>query len=216
MKIIAVYISLDCDHVEASIRSQYQILSNYISLLISDWLKQFKLDLGMFNRLIFEEGARDDLSIAGDRAFVISLNNEFTEIEYYRNAEVVHKYFVRKYIEGFERFDKHFNLGLTDQLRPYLEQHFINGFEYEKKAKSKKIGDVTVQAIHRYKYDTYDLVVRLVNKKKGVVKEDVVFTCDPDPFVVHYDVNKFEIDEKKLRVLNKVGEEVLVYEFTLI
>lgn len=168
--------------------------------------------MGPFNRIIFEEGARDDLSVAGDRAFIVSLSNEFEGIDYYCNSKVVHEYFVRKYIEGFERFDKHFNIDLANQLRSYLEQSFINGLEYETKAKSKKVGDMTVQAVHRYKYDTYDLVLRLVNKKKDIVKEDVIFTSDPDPFVVHFDVNKIEIDNDKLRVINKVREETLVYD----
>ncbi len=212
MKITAVYISLDCDNVEASIRSQYQFLSNYLTLLISDWLKKFKLELGPFNRIIFEEGANDDLSVAGDRAFVVSLSNEFDGFGHYCDSETVHEYFVRKYIEGFERLDKHFNISLANQLRSYLDQCFTNGLEYETKAKSKKVGDITVHAVHRYKYDTYDLVVRLVNKKKDIVKEEVVFTCDPDPFVVHFDVNKVEIDDARLRVINKTREEVLAYD----
>jgi len=38
------------------------------------------------------------------------------------------------------------------------------------------------------------------------------FTCDPDPFVVHFDVNKVEIDDHKVRAINKIREEHLVYE----
>jgi hypothetical protein len=211
VKIIAVYISLDSKRFEAAVRSRYQFVSNYLTLFISDWIKKLKLDLGPFNRIIFEEGNSDDLSIAGDRAFVVCLEGEFERIDQFSSENTVHDYFARKYLEGFERFDNHFDQNLLTQLRPLLEQHFKDGYKYESKAKSKKLNDLTIQALHRYIYDRYELVVQKVNKNKEIEKEQVVFTCDPDPFVVNYDANKIEIDEDKIRVINKIREEHLVY-----
>jgi hypothetical protein len=211
LKITQVYMTLEEYSYEPLTRAKYQFLSNYLTLLISTWLKKIKLDLGAFNRIIFEEDASDDLSVVGDKAFVVSLKKEFKGLEQYSSAEVVHEYFVRKYLEGFERFDKKFNLDLTEQLRLQLEDSFKNNcFEYEAKAKSKKVGDITVQVIHRYRYDTYDLVVRMIKKNKEIVAERVIFTCDPDPFIVHFEVNKVEIEDDKIRIINKNEEQTLV------
>jgi len=213
VNITAVYISLNSDSFEASTRSQYQFNSNYLTLFISDWLKKLKLNLGSFNRVVFEEGQKNDFSIVGDKAFVICLSEEFEGIHNFWKANDVHDYFVRKYIEGFEKLDTKFDLNLTDQIRSVLEVKFSNCLEYEVKAKSKKIRSFTVQVIHRYKYDIYELLVRVLDGKKEIVKEVVIYSYDPDPFVVNYDVNKIEIDASSVRVINKLRENTIIFKF---
>lgn len=212
MKITGVYISLDCQKVNSKISTHYEFISNYLSLFISAWIKKLKLDLGKFNRFVFEEGERDDLSIAGDRAFVVCLEEEFEHTQGLNDKKSVHNFFVRKYLEGFSRVDKHFGLNLTEQLREVLATELSDKFEFESKVKSKKEGDLTVLVVHRYKYDSYDLVVRVLDKNKEVVEENVLFSCDPDPFKVHFDVNKVEIDNGQINVINKVREKTLVYD----
>ena len=107
MNITGIYICLDCELVSSKASSQYEFLSNYLSLSISDWIKKLKIDLGLFNRIIFEEGNRDDLSICGDKAFVVCIAKDFQSITELKDESVIHDYFVRKYLEGFERLDSH-------------------------------------------------------------------------------------------------------------
>ena len=107
MKITQVYIVLEQYSYEPIIRAKYQFLSNYLTLQISDWLKNLKLDFGLFNRIVFEEGAADDLTIVGDRAFVVCIAKDFQSITELKDESVIHDYFVRKYLEGFERLDSH-------------------------------------------------------------------------------------------------------------
>jgi len=209
MKIAAVYITLDSTRFQAEVRSRYQLLSNYLSLFISDWIKSLGIDLGAFNRIVFEEGSCDDLTIVGDRAFVVSIAEEFSGFEAFSSEGYVHKYFVRKYIEGFRRFDKKYNLSLADELRIEIDRKFAGGLKYEVKLKSIKKAAFVVNLVHRYGYSAYELVVRLIDKDKVVIKEIVLFSCDPDPFVVHYEINRIEVVGRELRVINKIRETVL-------
>lgn len=194
---------------DSTFRARYQFIANYLTLFTSDWLKGLKLDLGFFNRIVFQEGNDKDLSIVGDKAFRVCVKQEFEGFENLSTDERVHNYFVKKYLEGFERIDQKFNLNFTGELRSQIEQQFKNGLKYETKAKVKKVKDVTVQAIHRYKYDKYELVVQIIGKNKKIAKEKVVFECKPDPFVVHFDVNRVEIENNQVRVINKIREETL-------
>lgn len=198
---------------EPLLRAKYQFLANYITLFVSDWLKKLKLDLGLFNRIVFQEGNDRDMSIVGDKAFRVCIKSEFTSLEQFATKDDVHKYFINKYLEGFSRFDKQFDLNLTTDLEENLEDYFSDEFKYESKAKSKKIGDVIVQVLHRYKYDRYELVVQTISKKKEILDEQVIFTGDPDPFVIHYDINKIEIDDSTVKVINKVREQTLSHNF---
>ncbi len=204
--------TLETAKFEPLLRAKYQFLANYLTLFISDWLNKLKLDLGFFNRIVFQEGNDRDMSVVGDKAYRVCLDPEFVSLDQFATEDDVHRYFTRKYLEGFARFDKQFNLNLTPDLQAKLENGFTDGFKYDTCAKSKKIGDVTIQVLHRYKYDSYDLVVKTIGKKKEILGEKVIFTCDPDPFVVHFDVNKVEIDDGKVKVINKVREESLVCE----
>ncbi|MCV2883592.1 hypothetical protein OE749_02620 [Aestuariibacter sp. AA17] len=212
MKLSQVYMTLEEAKFEPLLRAKYQLLANYLTLFISDWLKKLKLELGFFNRIVFQEGNDRDMSAVGDKAFRVCVEPEFYSLNQFATEGDVHRYFTTKYLEGFARFDKQFNLNLTADLQAKLENSFTDGLKYDIKAKPKKVGDVTVQALHRYKYDSYTLVVQKINKKKEILDEQVIFTCDPDPFVVHFDVNKVEIDDSKVRVINKVREVTLVYD----
>ncbi len=212
MKITQVYMTLEETKFEPLLQAKYQFVANYLTFFISDWVKMLKLDLGFFNRIVFQEGNDRDMSVVGDKAFRVCIEPEFTSIDKLATESDVHQYFTRKYLEGFARFGKQFNLDLTTDLQLQLEHSFTDGYKYETKAKSKKIGDATVQVLHRYRFDSYTLVVQKINKKKEIFDEQIIFTCDPDPFVVHYDVNKVEIDASKVRVINKVREESLIYE----
>lgn len=211
MKLAQVYMTLEEAKFEPLLRAKYQFVGNYLTLFISDWLKKLKLDLGFFNRIVFQEGNDRDMSVVGDKVYRICVESEFTSLDQFATEDDVHRYFIRKYLEGFARFDKQFNLDLTTDLQAKLEHSFTDGFKYDTKAKAKKVGNVRIQVLHRYKYDSYDLVVQKISKKKEILDEQVILTCDPDPFVVHFDVNKVEIDDSKVRVVNKVREESLVY-----
>ena len=86
-------------------------------LTISDWLRRKKLDLGLFNRIVFEEArSQDDCKIVGDKAFCICVTPEFVSLEEFNSKERAHQYFVAKYMEGFARFDQHFNLALSIRI----------------------------------------------------------------------------------------------------
>jgi len=211
MKLTEVYISLDCQRFNAKTRTHYAYLSNYLSLFISHWIKRQKLDLGFFNRIIFEEGEIDDLSLAGDRAFVVCLSEEFFDNGNMIDPQVAHRYFVRKYLEGFKRFDAKFGLQLAEQLQVVIENQFSDFLEYEIKAKSKRLGDLSVQVFHQYKCNSYELIVRIFNKQKDLVKEDVAFMRTPDPISIEYDVDKIEIEEGRLRIISSVGEETIMF-----
>lgn len=162
--------------------------------------------------MIFEEGNDKDMSVVGDKAFLVCINPEFLSLDQFANDDDVHRYFTRKYLEGFSRLDKHFNLSLAQDLQMKLEHGFANRFKYETVIKSKKVGDVIVRVLHRYKFDSYVLVVQFISKTKAILDEKVIFSCDPDPFIVHYEINKVEIDGSKVKVINKVRKESLVYE----
>lgn len=211
MKVTSVYITLADDRYEAAVRSKYQMISNYLTLHISDWIKAHTLDLGSFNRIIFEEGDKDDLSIAGDRAYVVCLSQDFAGFKELNNAHVIHDYFTRKYLEGFAKLDGEFSLNLTAQLSIFLNKIFHGNFEYEILIRSKKNHDYDYQVLGRYRYDQFDLIVRKLDSRNAVLNHEVIFSCLPDPFVVDYDVHQVLINSNSVRVTNKVRDEILVY-----
>jgi phage-related protein len=104
-------------------------------------------------------------------------------------------------------------LDLSTGLNFFLENQFGDGLKYEVGAKSKRQGDVTIQVLHRYRCDRYELVMQKINKNKNLEQEKIMFSCDPDPFVVDYHVNKVEIEGGKVRIMNKVREGFMLGEF---
>lgn len=192
----------------------YQNSSVYLSMFVSDWLRTKKLDLGEFNRFVFEEGGkfREDLTIQGEKAFIVCVSLEYPGLVL-ETALEVHRYFVRKYLEGFERVDAHFNLHLTPELRVAIENEYASGeYSYEKKIAGKRLHERSVQLFHHYDHKEYRLIMR-VKSGKDQSHERTLFTGDPDPFIVKFDVNKVEISKDGLKVINAIGAQTLRFTF---
>lgn len=206
MKIIQVGIHANRD-INGKIRVGYENFASCITLAISDWIKDLKVDLGEFNRILFTEAdIKSDLKEVGIKAFNVFLAEDFRSLDQFSNAEVTHGYFKRKYIEGFKRVDAHFGLNLTSKLEMFLDDHFKNGYVYEKEMKSKRIRDYKFQVVKRYKYNAFDLVLKIINKQGYLISENVIFNFLPDPFRIHFNVHKIEINENYINVLNQNGE----------
>lgn len=195
----------------------YQNASMFITLPISDWIRQYSIAIGKANRIIFTEfsgnavvGLVDAMKYVG-----ISIDSEFKSLEQFSNAEVTFQYFKRKYIEGFKRFDAHFGLNLTPELETFLDNYFKNGYVYEKEMKSKRINGLKYQVLKQYKYDVFNLVLRLFDKSGTLHKETILQSGKPDPFLVHNNVNKVNILEDKIEVLGSTGNLETEHSLTM-
>ena len=218
MNITRVYIQYDPNiRFNENFHVAYQNFASYIELAICDWIRPQKLDLGKFNRIGFEEAINDkDFRIFESVAVLkINLTPDFQSLDQFSNAEVTHQYFKRKYIEGFKRLDAHFGLNLTPQLIAYLDDYFKNGYVYEKEMKSKRLNGLKHQVLKQYKYDVFNLVLRVFDKSGTLLKETVLQSGKPDPFLVHYNVNKVNILEDKIEVLGSTGKVENQYPLTL-
>lgn len=186
----------------------YQNTSMYITLAISDWLRKHKLEIAKANRVIFTEySGKAVVGVVDTSKYVgVSINSDFQSLAQFSNAEVTHEYFRRKYIEGFKRFDGHFGLSLTPELEAFLDDYFKNGYVYEKEMKSKRINGLKHQVLKQYKYDVFNLVLRVFDKSGAMVKETILQSGKPDPFLVHYNVNKVNILDDKIEVLGSTGK----------
>jgi hypothetical protein len=185
--------------------TQYQNVASYITLAISDWVKHQNLNLGEFNRVLFQEASTDEdfMIVMGTKTLKVDLLKDFKSLDQFSNAQVTHDYFKRKYIEGFKRFDAHFGLNLTPDLIVFLEDYFKNGLMYEKEMKSKRMQGHKYQVVKCYKYNTFDLMLRITDKQGVQLSEAVIFEMKPDPYIVYFDVNKVEINEDCIRVINR-------------
>lgn len=209
MNITQVYLTLNDKEYNLAERSSYQKKSNYLSLFISEKIKSLRLDLGNFNSIIFREG-RDhiqdqDMSVVGEKAFLVTLDSEFKALQENPTNEALHEYFKNKYLEGISKFDKKFNLSLKNQLQPEIESAFKDKLKYEFPAKDKKYKGVTIRALHRYTPDHYSLVAQELDNDK-LLKEEVICTCEPDPFLAKFKVNKIEIKNNFIFVTNGIDE----------
>lgn len=187
----------------------YQNAGSYMELAICDWIVHFQLDLGEFNRLIFSESSNLNHDFRCDsyfKNFDIILAESFQSLEQLSNAQMTHEYFKRKYIEGFKRFDAHFGLNLTPELVTFLDDYFKNGYVYEKEMKSKRINGLKHQVLKQYKYDVFNLVLRVLDKAGNPVRENILQSEKPDPLWVHYNVNKVNILDDKIEVLGSTGK----------
>lgn len=213
MRITQVAITLSNFRFSGMERKRYHELSVYLSMWISDWLKPKKLELGEFNRFVFQEFVEpaEDLKVVGEKAFAVGVSLEYPDVVLV-TAEDVHRYFVRKYLEGFERVDTHFNLQLTAELREAIDREYASGeYFYEKKLASKRIDGKSVQLFDHYTHEEYTLIMR--TKVGSQVEERVLFRFEPDVFRVKYRIKKCEISPEGVRVLNSVGKETLYYAF---
>lgn len=187
----------------------YSSASSYIVLAVSDWLKKLKLNLGKFNRIVFKEGnigSEADLKI-GFNNFQIGVKHEFVlGVDKVEDSEFVHKYFIRKFLEGFKRFDEHFQLVLTPELEKYLEEYFSSGYRYEKQKVSKRIGKHKYQVIYQYFYNTFNLVLRVVDKAGDVAIEQILESDKPDLILNSYNYYKVTIEDNKVCVYENSGK----------
>jgi hypothetical protein len=212
MNITQTFIQLDRElRFEGLTNVAYQNAGSYMELAISDWLKLLKLNLGEFNRIGLQESEEQkwDFSDADVRCFkvcTVCIKLDFKSLSQFCNAEVTHNYFKRKYIEGFKRFDAHFALNLTPELETFLDDYFKNGYVYEKEMKSKRVNGLKYQVLKQYKYDVFNLVLRVLDKSGALLKETILQSCKPDPFLVHYNVNKVNILDGKIEVLGSTGK----------
>lgn len=213
IKVSQVAIQVHSHKIEAKSGVAYQNRSEYLRMFISDWLRARKLQLGDFNRFVFQEFLEPvrDLKVVGEKAFAVGVSLEYPDVVL-ETAEDVHRYFVRKYLEGFKRVDAHFNLQLTAELREAIDREYASGeYFYEKKLAGKRIDGKSVQLFDHYTHEEYTLIMR--TKVGSQVEERVLFRFEPDVFRVKYRIKKCEISPEGVRVLNSVGKETLYYAF---
>ena len=191
------------------LRVDFANVASYISIAISDWIVKFQLDLGKVNRISFIETSRSEVDFKyfeSAKFLQINISHEFEDLAQFSNAEITHEYFKLKFIEGFKRFDAHFGFRLAPELEAFLDDYFKNGCVYEKEMKSKRINGLKHQVLKQYKYDVFNLVLRVFDKTGAVIKEMVLQSGKPDPFLVHYNVNKVNILDDKIEVLGSTGK----------
>lgn len=218
MNITQVYLVLNDTEYDLEERSSYQKKSNYLTLFISEKIKSLKLELGKFNRVIFQEGydyVQDhDLSVVGDKAFLVRLTSKFRKVQAESTEQELHVYFSENYLEGFNKFDRCFNLNLKEAMQSEIDSSFKEGLKYESVAKIKKNKNLTVRVIHRYTPDRYSLVAQKLDKQERLLHEDVICTCEPDPFLAKFEVSKVEIKNDLVVVTNGLGNEHVIYDFS--
>jgi len=188
---VDVYLGKEADGM---LTMQYENTASYISLMISDWIKQ-------------------DFKLVGIRTLKVNLTKDFQSLEQFTNTKATHEYFRRKYLEGFTRFDAKFGLDLTPVLELAIDAYFSKQYAYEKEMKSKRVNGHKYHIIKRYKYDGFDLLLRITDKQDVQLREMTIFNFVPDPFRVHFNVHKVEINKDYIRVLNQNGK--LTTEFFL-
>ena len=192
----------------------YQNRSEYLRRFVSGWLKPKLLELGEFNRFVFQEFVEpgEDLKVVGERAFAVGVSLEYPDVVL-ETADDVHRYFVRKYLEGVERVDAHFNLQLTPELREAIDRQYASGeYFYEKKIAGKRLDGKSVQLFHHYDCREYRLALK-VKAGKDQVEEHTLFSGAPDPFIVNFDINKVEISKEGIEVTNAVRKQTVYFAF---
>ena len=211
MNITQVYLTPDYDDTDVKVRYGYQVQTNYIQLFIEDCLRKNKLDLGAFNRLIFSEGGDEtkDFDIVGNNALPIAITETYEELDSLNTDREVNNYYVRKFLEGFSKFDVHFSTYFVPLLEPLIVDKYKNDLFYEKKMTSKRLEGFRLQAIGRYSKETFKLIINIY-EKKILVNSHVAYESEPDMFTVKYDVHKVEITDTVIIVINKICEQTLV------
>ena len=213
MRVTQTYIMPQEHSCDALTRSKYQMLCNYLSLPISVWMAGKKLDLGAFNRIVFEEGTKQDLAVVGNNALVVGIAKEFTSFDDLQSREQVHSYFVRKYLEGFGRFDRHYGVKLADELGDFLSSYFADEYAYQKKIASRLVHGTTYAVYGKYTYDSYSVIVVLSSKKQGVIGKETIYSAPPDPFVVRNRVHSVKFETTGIRVLTAAGDQTAFFPF---
>ncbi|EVT69481.1 hypothetical protein X548_17685 [Stenotrophomonas maltophilia 5BA-I-2] len=220
MKVSAVYIDLEYYSYPIPLRVRYQLASNYLSLFISEWIKERGLDLGSFNRFVFVEGSQVDMQVMGDRALAVRISEtaRASGSPFAPEREVVpvveiHNYFVGRYLEGFSRVDDYFGLSLSESLAEVITLHFSKSYAYEKPIDGCGRGNEKLRLFHRYTMDGYQLIaVEDHGESDGLASEYMLMELTPDPFKVNYHVSSIAIDGRRISIANRTGSEVVVRE----
>ncbi|QKW58558.1 hypothetical protein [Stenotrophomonas sp. NA06056] len=220
MNVSAVYIDLEYYSYAVPLRVRYQLASNYLSLFISEWMKERGLDLGPFNRFVFVEGSQVDMQVVGDRALAVRISetvrisgSPFAPERQLVPVVEIHNYFVGRYLEGFRRVDDYFGLSLSESLAEAITLNFSKSYAYEKPIAGCGRGNEKLKLFHRYTMDAYQLIaVENHGKADGLASEYMLMELTPDPFKVNYHVSSITIDGRRIFIANSTGSEVVVRE----
>ncbi|WJI14956.1 hypothetical protein MWN52_15200 [Pseudoxanthomonas winnipegensis] len=217
MNVTAVYIDLEQYSHPTATRARYQLASNYLSLFISDWLQERELNLGRFDRFVFVEGSRIDMRVVGDRAFAVNISETAKAPgsplaqEGQNSTAETHSYFVGKYLEGFDRIDKHFNLSLAAPLAETLKMRFSQHLAYERPVHGQAVKKSRLRLFHRYTKDQYQLVARENDEQEGrAPSEFILMELMPDPFQVHYHVSRVTVKGRRISIANATESKMIV------
>ena len=210
MNISQIYLTLDYDSSVNDERYKYQIETTYIQLFVEQCFRKNKIDLGAFNRLVFSEGgdASRDFNVVGNNALPVATSATHRKRKDLITERNFHDYYIGKLIEGFDKFDSHFKSNFVEYLKPLLDVQFNDTLSFEKKLASKSVNGLKLQVISKFQRLSFQIIVHVYCKKE-LIKSETIFECEPDMFIVKYDAYKVEIDNVKIKVTNKIGEDTL-------
>lgn len=210
MNITQVYLTPAAELEDGLFRVKYQNQTTYLQLFIEECLRKNKLSLGKFNRIVFEEGGNgsNDFRVVGNNALPVSLEKSYEELEFHKSDREVHDYFVRKYLEGFRKFDDYYSTSLVKYLAPLLKEKYKDDLFYEKKMAAKRLGVLGLQAVGRYSKESFKLIIKSFEKNL-LTKSKVVFECEPDMFIVKYAAYKVVITDTSISIINKICDKTL-------
>ncbi len=138
----------------------------------------------------------------------VALSKTYSKIEDIESDREAHKYYVRKFMEGFNKLDKNFLCSFSKYLEPLIKENFSDKLFYEKKVATKRTDTVRLQTITRYSRKEFNLLIKVFEKNR-LVKSCSIYKCEPDMFIAKYHVNKVEITDVDIIVTNKVQESTL-------
>jgi hypothetical protein len=214
MNITQVYLTPDYDTTEdRKYLSQYQNETTYIQLFIEECLRKNKVDMGAFNRLVFSEGGDPDrdFNVVGNNALPVAISKTYSELEALKCEREIHDYYIRKFLEGFYKFDKHYKSSFVSYLNPLLAVKYEGNLNYEKQMASNRVGGYRIQVVGRYERRKYKLLANVYGKKE-LLKSVPIFECNPDMFIVKYEAHKVDINDHSIVVTNKIRGKTLERE----
>ena len=213
MNITQVYLTPDYDTSDNVERVKYQNETTYIQLFVEECLRNNKVDLGAFNRLVFSEGgdSSKDFNVVGNNALPVAISNTRSELDVLKEERDFHNYYIRKYLEGFKKLDEHYKSTFVSYLEPLLAEKYQSNLSYETQMAAKRIDGHRIQVVGRYDRKSFKLLVN-VYAKKELLKSVPIFECEPDMFIVKYDAYKVEINDLNIVVINKIREKTLELE----